>query len=160
VHYFWFDPCDCLYRWQFGHIIFGSRYCVHAVPEIFRNDYLLLKTPVLFSAVLGLPEFPPSVPVYLHPFHAMLFRHSFICRARHVSCCSPCPSVLFASTRSPAYSCLWNDILFPLIHRLSYSNFFPRGFTLLGLHPEDGLCKLLRNSITCTLIYMMSYPEN
>jgi len=160
VHYDWFDPCDCLHRWDFGHIIFGSRYCFRAVPEIFRNDFLLLKTLVLFPAVFGLTEFPPSVPVYLRPFHAMLFRRSFISRVHHVSCCSRCPFILCASTRSPLTLACATTSVFPLIHRLSYSIFFSRGFTFLGLHPEDGRCKLLGNSIACTLIYMMSYPKD
>jgi hypothetical protein len=98
--------------------------------------------------------------VYLHTFHAMLFGHSFISRVHHVSCFSPCPPVLCASTRFPPTLPCATTSVFPLIHHLSYSIFFSRGFTLLGLHPEGGRCKLLRNGIACTPIYMMSYPED
>ena len=113
-----------------------------------------------FSFLLSsaFPSFRPQFSVYPRPFHDMLF--ILLSRVRHVSFCSPCPSVLCTSTRSPPTLACAMTSVFPLIHRLSYSIFFSRGFTLLWLHPESGRCTLLRNSIACTLMYMSSYPAD
>jgi hypothetical protein len=115
-----------------------------------------------FSFLLS-SAFPSSHPQVLCTFVLSIprfFRHSFISLAHHVSFYSPFPSVWRASPPSPPTLACATTSIVPLIQRLSYPIFFLLGLIIFGLHPEDGRCKLLRNSIACILIYMVSYPED
>jgi hypothetical protein len=99
--------------------------------------------------------------VALRPLHSTLFRYSLIFRVYisypvvplvHLSSVHHLDlRLLLLVRRHPFFH--WSNVC--LIPFSPHVALLFSGYTL-----KDGRCKILRNSIACALIYVMSYPED